>query len=58
MIDPALEQYYDSEEALRMWHTALQCVSDDPLRRPRMGHVVLMLKGKQPAYAPSPDVRR
>jgi hypothetical protein len=45
MVDPRLEEKFESEEALRVIHVALLCIQGSPHQRPPMSRVVAMLTG-------------
>ncbi|XP_059645528.1 G-type lectin S-receptor-like serine/threonine-protein kinase CES101 [Cornus florida] len=43
LIDPTLENSYQTDEVLRCIHVGLLCVQDNPINRPTMSDVVSML---------------
>ena len=42
-MDPTLRHSQSRDEVVRCIHLGLQCIQDDPRRRPTMGKVVVML---------------
>ena len=46
MVDNALESSYSLAEAMRCVHIGLLCIQDQPVDRPTMPDVVLMLENK------------
>ncbi|XP_056171976.1 cysteine-rich receptor-like protein kinase 10 isoform X2 [Syzygium oleosum] len=58
VLDPAIEDSYSRNEVLRCLHISLLCVQEDPMDRPTMANIVLMLSSysvtlaqpQQPAF--------
>ncbi|XP_072951335.1 cysteine-rich receptor-like protein kinase 6 [Typha angustifolia] len=46
LIDPSLGNYYSRSEMLRCIHIGLLCVQEDPVERPKMSMVVVMLSSE------------
>ncbi|KAK6914899.1 Translation machinery associated TMA7 [Dillenia turbinata] len=56
LIDSALVETYNINKALRCTHVGLLCVQDNPLDRPTMSEVVMMISGKaKPLKQPKAD---
>ncbi|XP_010442801.1 PREDICTED: putative cysteine-rich receptor-like protein kinase 12 [Camelina sativa] len=43
LLDPTIAENYQSEEVTRCIHIALLCVQDDPIHRPNLSTIMLML---------------
>uniref|UniRef100_A0A1J3G1P3 Cysteine-rich receptor-like protein kinase 17 n=2 Tax=Noccaea caerulescens TaxID=107243 RepID=A0A1J3G1P3_NOCCA len=43
LVDPTIEESYDSDEAIRCIHIALLCVQENPADRPTLPAIILML---------------
>ena len=58
MLDPTLRESYTPNEVIRCLHIGLLCVQEDPVNRPTMATIVLMLESysvtlpapEQPAF--------